>query len=166
MLKTTLQCLYKKLNPKLTYKDGSSNEDQLQEGKQTKYNKNGTLPYLIRSIRCTSQLQWITRQQTSVNKESNHATQPHFKPKLNTKGVTKGLNHRQYIKAHTNHKSLISEKYGNPTNFKVYRGCCASDYLQQMTSHLSLVVQQETPYNFFEKERYNSDLSYIRYLTS
>jgi hypothetical protein len=36
-----------------------------------------------------TQLQWITRQQSSVHKQSNQATQTHFKLELKTQGVTK-----------------------------------------------------------------------------
>jgi hypothetical protein len=68
--------------PKTHYEGGSSNEHKSQEGKQTKCNQYGTLPDLIRYVGCTSQLQWITRKQTSVHKKSKQATQTHFKPKL------------------------------------------------------------------------------------
>jgi hypothetical protein len=81
--------------PKTYYKGGSSNEHKSQEEKPTKCNQYRTLPNLIRSVGCTAQLQWITRQQTKVHKQSKQATQTHFKLKLKTQGVTNGLKQRQ-----------------------------------------------------------------------
>jgi hypothetical protein len=172
MLKIPLQCLYKNLNPKLTYEIGSSNEHQSQEDKKTKCNQYKTLPDLIRYVGCTSQLQWITRQQTSVNKQSKQATQTHFKPKLKTKGVTKGLNQRQDPKIQTNHRSLRLDKSDmitkseNSAIFPIYRGCHGSDDLQHVTSHLSTVVQQVTPCKFFKKRDLTQIQSDLRDPTS
>jgi hypothetical protein len=109
MLRSTLQCLYNNLNPKFTYKGGSSNEHQSQEGKQTKWNQYWMVLDQIRYVGCTTQLQLINRQQICVHKQSKRATQTHFKPKLKTRVSTKWLNQRQDPKAQTNHRSLRSE---------------------------------------------------------
>jgi len=56
MLKILLQCLFKNLNPKLTYESRSSNEHRSKENTKTKWNQYRTLLYLIIPIGCTSQL--------------------------------------------------------------------------------------------------------------